>query len=86
MKVVRNSMRIDLIALCLFVSCGSALATPQGGDSSPPEKLQIPASFFEKAVACIKEFEGWHSAKHYPYIGYGHNYPNLDIILTLHCK
>ena len=24
------------------------------------------------AAALIKEFEGWHSAKHYPYIGYGH--------------
>lgn len=27
---------------------------------------------FERAVALIKEFEGWHSAKHHPYIGYGH--------------
>lgn len=27
---------------------------------------------FEKAVSCIKRFEGWHSARHYPYVGYGH--------------
>ena len=27
---------------------------------------------FDKAVELIKEFEGLHSAKHYPYIGYGH--------------
>ena len=27
---------------------------------------------FEQAVFVIKYFEGWHSAKHYPYIGYGH--------------
>lgn len=39
-----------------------------------PKKLQIPASLFEKAVACIKEFEGWHSAKHNPYIRYGHKF------------
>lgn len=58
MKVVRNSMRINLIALCLLLSCASAVAAPQGGDSSPPDRLQIPASLFEKAVACVKEFEG----------------------------
>lgn len=27
---------------------------------------------FERAVAIIKRFEGWHSARHYPYIGFGH--------------
>jgi len=27
---------------------------------------------FELAVDCIKKFEGWHSAKHHPYVGYGH--------------
>ncbi len=72
MKVARNSMRINLITLCLLLCCVNAVAATQGGDSSPPEKLKIPASLFEEAIACIKEFEGWHSAKHYPYIGYGH--------------
>ena len=42
---------------------------------------------FERAIAVIKHFEGLHNkAEHYPYVGYGHNYPNLDIILTLYCK
>lgn len=27
---------------------------------------------FERAVCIIKRFEGWHSARHYPYIGFGH--------------
>lgn len=27
---------------------------------------------FEKAVACIKYYEGFHTKKDYPYIGYGH--------------
>lgn len=27
---------------------------------------------FERAVRCIKFYEGWHSPSHYPYIGYGH--------------
>ena len=27
---------------------------------------------FERAVRCTKYFEGWHSEKHHPYVGYGH--------------
>ncbi|MCD8210700.1 MAG: lysozyme [Prevotella sp.] len=27
---------------------------------------------FERAVAIIKYYEGWHTKKDYPYIGYGH--------------
>lgn len=27
---------------------------------------------FDKAVACIKKYEGWHDSSHYPYVGYGH--------------
>lgn len=27
---------------------------------------------FDKAVACIKKYEGWHDSRHYPYVGYGH--------------
>lgn len=33
---------------------------------SPPD-----AVLFNKAVACIKEAEGWHG-NHLPYVGYGH--------------
>ena len=48
-------------------------------------KAENPPSDKDKAVACIKRWEGWHRGK-MPYIGYGHRYPNLDIILTLYCK
>ena len=27
---------------------------------------------FERAVCCTKYFEGWHSEKHHPYVGWGH--------------
>ena len=40
---------------------------------------------FERAVRCIKFYEGWHTEKHYPYIGYGHRIqPNekLDYPIT----
>lgn len=30
------------------------------------------ANLIDKAVACIKKYEGWHDSRHYPYVGYGH--------------
>ncbi len=36
----------------------------------PPNLREL--SPFERAVVVIKHFEGWHSARHYPYVGYGH--------------
>lgn len=41
---------------------------------------------FERAVCCIRYYEGLHRKKDYPYVGYGHSYPNLNIILTFWCK
>ena len=78
-------MRMIVTATCLILGCSSMVVQPRGGGSSPPATLQIPASLFEKAIACIKEHEGWHG-NHLPYVGFGHNYPNLNIILTFWCK
>lgn len=49
-------------------------------------QTSVDMRLFERAVACVKYFEGWHTDRKHPYIGYGHNYPNLDIILTLYHK
>jgi len=35
-----------------------------------PKIYRLP--LFERAVRCTKYFEGWHSEKHHPYVGYGH--------------
>ena len=61
-----------MILIILSVSLGYSGLAAQGGGEPPPDRLMIPASLFDKAVACIKSFEGWHYARHYPYIGYGH--------------
>ena len=29
-------------------------------------------SLFEESIDCIKRYEGVHTARHYPYVGYGH--------------
>lgn len=46
-----------------FLRSGNPVRTisPKSGDP-----------LFEKAVACIKVFEGWHTSRNHPYIGYGH--------------
>lgn len=36
------------------------------------------ADLFDEAVELIKNHEGWHSAKHYPYVGYGHRLTGED--------
>ena len=78
--------------ICLTLLCGYAKAQTKSGDSSPPLPKEISAEMFDKAVELIKEFEGWHSAKHYPYIGYGHKllpHENLTADITeelrIHC-
>lgn len=61
-----------IIFFLLSVSLGWCGASAQHDVKSLPHHLVIPASLFDKAVACIKSFEGWHYARHHPYIGYGH--------------
>lgn len=48
--------------MVLLFICPSRLAA-----QTPDDK-----KLFERAVACIKYFEGWHTARNHPYIGYGH--------------
>ena len=73
-------MRLMILLALLLVS-GSLFAQTQGAI-----KRVCHVSRFELAVACIKKYEGLHGPKHHPYVGYGHNYPNLNIILTFWCK
>lgn len=43
---------------------------------------------FDRAVILIKEFEGWHSKRHYPYVGYGHRIlhgENFDYSISEAC-
>lgn len=44
-------------ALCLITTYSGMAAQPRGGEEPPPAALQIQASLFEKAVACIKEHD-----------------------------
>ncbi len=79
-------MRAFMAILCslLAVCSVSARDSRQKGTDGQAAIYRLPP--FERAVRCTKYFEGWHSEKHHPYVGWGHHYPNLDIILTLYCK
>lgn len=54
---------IPALFFSLFITAESRIS------SCPVEKKD---SLFNVAVACIKQFEGWHTARNAPYIGYGH--------------
>ena len=70
--------------ICLTLLCGYAKAQTRGGDSSPPLPKEISAELFDKAVALIKEFEGWNDHTKWPYIGYGHKLlPHENLTETL---
>ena len=65
-------IRMLLIMLCsLWAVCSvSAQDNRPKGMEGQTAIFRLPP--FERAVRCTKYFEGWHSEKHYPYVGYGH--------------
>ena len=79
-------MRVFMAIFCFLMAICSVSARDSRRGEKDGQAAIYRLPLFERAVRCTKYFEGWHSEKHYPYVGYGHNYPNLDIILTLHCK
>ena len=56
-------MRIIITIIKFVLTIAVAPAQSHGIYQLPP---------FERAVCCIKFFEGLHQAQDYPYIGYGH--------------
>ena len=73
----------------LFVS--AVLAVAFSASLPAQETDETPASFHDEpkaelAVELVKKYEGLHDRSDYPYYGYGHCYPNLNIILTFWCK
>ena len=65
-------MRAFMAILCslLAVCSVSARDSRQKGTDGQAAIYRLPP--FERAVRCTKYFEGWHSEKHHPYVGWGH--------------
>ena len=60
------TMLCSLLAVCSV----SARISRQEGTDGQAAIYRLP--LFERAVRCTKYFEGWHSEKHHPYVGWGH--------------
>ena len=64
------------IILALLLLCQNIMAqnkTPTTDSPSPSDLGIFALPPFERAVRCIKYYEGWHDIKrNYPYIGWGH--------------
>lgn len=63
---MRTRSKLLVLSFCLVCLSCIRLSAQEGGKalfSLPP---------FERAVVCIKHFEGLHTWKDYPYVGYGH--------------
>ena len=60
------TMLCSLLAVCSV----SARISRQEGTDWQAAIYRLP--LFERAVRCTKYFEGWHSEKHHPYVGWGH--------------
>lgn len=59
-------IRARLFAAFFAIACFGSM--PLRAENPVKEKQDR----FSLAVECIKRFEGWHSSRHYPYVGWGH--------------
>ena len=64
--IERNSTMVK----CFMVIMSLMLACPVSKAELPPSIARLP--LFERAVAVVRHFEGWHGPRHHPYVGYGH--------------
>ena len=65
-------MRVFITILCSLLAVCSVSARDSRHEGTDGQAAIYRLSPFERAVRCTKYFEGWHSEKHHPYVGYGH--------------
>lgn len=65
-------MRVFMAILCSLLAVCSVSARDRRHEETDRQATIYRLPPFERAVRCTKYFEGWHSEKHYPYVGYGH--------------
>ena len=68
---IRTYIIIALLLLCQNIMAQNKTPTPDSPSQRDLGIFALPP--FERAVRCIKYYEGWHDIKrNYPYIGWGH--------------
>ena len=65
-------IRVFMVILCSFLAVCSVSAqdSHHKGIDGQAAIYRLPP--FERAFLCTRYFEGWHSEKHHPYVGWGH--------------
>lgn len=68
---IRTYIILVLLLLCQNIMAQNRTPTTDSPSQRDLGIFALPP--FERAVRCIKYYEGWHDIKrHYPYIGWGH--------------
>lgn len=65
-------IRAFMAILCFFLAVCSVSAQDSRHEGTNGQAAIYRLPPFERAVRCTKYFEGWHSEKHHPYVGWGH--------------
>lgn len=75
-----------LLLLC-FLSLGCTLSAQEPERETAKEARIFRLPEFERAFLCVRYFEGWHSEKNHPYVGWGALPPaGREILGTHHDK
>ena len=70
-KKIRTYIIMTLLLLCQSIMAQNKTPTNDSPSQADLGIFTLPP--FERAVRCIKYYEGWHDIKrNYPYIGWGH--------------
>ena len=65
-------MRVFMAILCSLMAVCSVSAQISRQKGTDGQAAIYRLSLMERAFLCCRYFEGWHSEKSYPYVGWGH--------------
>ena len=65
-------MRVFMAILCSLLAVCSVSARDRRHERTDGQAAIYRLPLMERAFWCTRYFEGWHSEKNYPYVGWGH--------------
>ena len=65
-------MRVFMAILCSLMAVCSVSAQSNRHEGTDGQAAIYRLPLMERAFWCTRYFEGWHSEKNYPYVGWGH--------------
>ena len=65
-------MRVFMAILCSLMAVCSVSAQSNRHEGTDGQAAIYRLPLMERAFWCTRYFEGWHSEKHHPYVGWGH--------------